>query len=116
MYGSVELLSDAGRYNTVANERLFEKCAELSDSEYRKPREGSFGSIHGLLNHILFGDRIWMARFDGRGHVTPPLNTVRFEDLADLRLARMEQDAGIESYFRSQDAGVIERRFTYTNN
>jgi uncharacterized damage-inducible protein DinB len=51
------------RYNTIANERVFAKCAELDDAEYRKRRQGSLGSIHGLLNHLLLGDRIWMARF-----------------------------------------------------
>jgi len=59
------------RYNAVANERLYGKCAELLGAEYRKHRQGSPGSIHALLNHILPGDRIWMARFEGGGHVTP---------------------------------------------
>jgi uncharacterized damage-inducible protein DinB len=28
----------AARYNRIANERLYAKCAELIDAEYRKPR------------------------------------------------------------------------------
>jgi uncharacterized damage-inducible protein DinB len=52
------------RYNKIANERLFEACARLEPAEYRKQRQGSFGSIHGLLNHLLLGDQIWMARFE----------------------------------------------------
>ena len=52
------------RYNRIANERLFATCAELDDGEYRQCRAGSFGSIHGLLNHILLGDRRWMALFE----------------------------------------------------
>jgi uncharacterized damage-inducible protein DinB len=59
------------RYNRIANERLYEKCSELSDSEYRMIRAGSFGSIHALLNHILRGDRIRMSRFEGGGQTTP---------------------------------------------
>jgi mandelate racemase len=46
------------RYNRIANERLFELCAQLDSVEYKKRRQGSFGSIHGLLNHIFLGDRI----------------------------------------------------------
>jgi uncharacterized damage-inducible protein DinB len=53
------------RYNRIANQRIFECCSRLEPAEYRKQRQGSFGSIHGLLNHILLGDRIWMARFGG---------------------------------------------------
>jgi uncharacterized damage-inducible protein DinB len=104
------------RYNRLANERLYGKCAELTDAEYRRPREGSFGSIHALLNHILRGDRIWMSRFEGGGRTTPPLNTVLFEDFAALRRARTEQDAQIESFFGTLGADFPLRSFPYTNN
>ena len=104
------------RYNRIANERLYAKCAELSDAEYRKHRDGSFGSIHALLNHILLGDRIWMSRFEGAGRVTPPLNTVMFEDFSELRTARVEQDVHIESFFGSLSDDFSGQSFAYTNN
>src|ERR1700731_3853621 len=87
------------RYNRIANERLYEACAQLDDAEYRTQRQGSFGSIHGLLNHLLLGDRIWMARFQGGGHETPALNTIIAEDLAGLRAIRVVEDARIEAFF-----------------
>jgi uncharacterized damage-inducible protein DinB len=62
------------RYNRIANERLFARCAQLDDAEYRKARAGSFGSIHGLLNHILPGDRGWMGLSENGERATPPLN------------------------------------------
>lgn len=104
------------RYNRLANERLYSKCAELTDAEYRQHRAGSFGSIHALLNHILLGDRIWMSRFEGGGAATPALNTVLFEDFSALRAARTEQDARIESFFGSLSADFAGRSFAYTNN
>jgi uncharacterized damage-inducible protein DinB len=60
----------------IANERILAKCAELEDSEYRKKRGGSFGSIHGLLNHILLGDRRWMGLFESGERETPPLDQI----------------------------------------
>lgn len=104
------------RYNRVANERLYEKCAELNDAEYRKQRQGSFGSIHGLLNHILLGDQIWMSRFQGGGRVTPPLNRTLFDDFSALRCARVKEDGRIESFFGDLDAGFLEHSFSYTNS
>ncbi len=104
------------RYNRIANERLHEKCSELSDSEYRMKRAGSFGSIHGLLNHMLLGDRIWMSRFEGGGHTTPALNTVLFADFTELRDARIAEDAQIESYFGNLPKGFAEQSFAYINN
>jgi uncharacterized damage-inducible protein DinB len=103
-------------YNRVANQRLMERCAGLDNPEYRKTRPGSFGSIQGLLNHILLSDQIWMARFEGGGKETPALNTILFEDFAELRAARAEQDARIESFFGGMDASFLERSFPYTNN
>jgi uncharacterized damage-inducible protein DinB len=104
------------RYNRIANQRLFERCAQLDDSEYRKPRPGSLGSIHGLLNHILLGDRIWMERFEGGGHSTPALHTVLFDDFSALRCARIEQDQRIEEFFEHLPADFFSRTFHYINN
>lgn len=104
------------RYNRVANQRLFECCSQLHDSEYRRQRQGSFGSIHGLLNHILLGDRIWMERFEGGGCLTPALDTVLFDDFSGLQSARVEQDARIEAFFEHVDADFFSRTLRYTNN
>lgn len=104
------------RYNRIANERLYLKCAELDSHEYKQERNGSFGSIHGLLNHILLGDRIWMLRFAGSGHTTPPLNSILFETLAELRSARVEQDTNIEEFFEKVGDDFLRQSFPYTNN
>lgn len=104
------------RYNRIANERLYDACAQLSDAEYRRRRDGSFGSIHALLNHILLGDRIWMSRFKGGGRVTPPLNSILFENFSELRAARAAEDAAIESFFENIDAEFLNRPLRYTNS
>jgi uncharacterized damage-inducible protein DinB len=104
------------RYNTIANERLYAKCAELDITEYRRLRKGAFGSIHALLNHILLGDQLWMARFEGDGHATPALYTVLFDDFSDLRAARIDEDNLIESFFERLEIGFLDRSFAYTNN
>lgn len=104
------------RYNRIANERLYAACAKLSDEEYRRPRKGSLGSIHGLLNHLLLGDRIWMARFEGGGSTTPPLRSVLFEDFAELRAARMAEDARIEQFFAGIGEDFFSRGLFYVNS
>ena len=104
------------RYNHIANERLFERCAQLDDGEYRRKRPGSFGSIHGLLNHLLLGDRIWMSRFEGGCEATPALDSILFDEFASLRTARADQDARIERFFQYLPADFFERSFRYVNN
>lgn len=104
------------RYNRIANERLYEKCSALRDSEYHMKRAGSFGSIHALLNHILLGDRIWMSRFEGGGQTTPPLNTILCGGYSQLREARVAEDARIESFFGDLRADFAGQSFAYINN
>jgi uncharacterized damage-inducible protein DinB len=104
------------RYNRIANARLYEQCGNLDPVEYRRERSGSFGSIHALLNHMLLGDRIWMSRFIGGGSTTPPLNSILFETLPQLRTARIEQDAKIEALFEKAENDFLSRSFRYINN
>src|SRR6266446_6501903 len=104
------------KYNRIANERLFAKCAQLDDAEYRKKRAGSLGSIHGLLNHILLGDRRWIGLFESGERVTPPLNQILYDAFSDLRVAREREDVRIESYFAGLDAAFWSCSFAYTNN
>ena len=104
------------RYNRIANERLYQNCAELDPAEYWRERAVSFGSIHRLLNHILLGDRIWMSRFVGEGSTTPPTNSVLYRTLAELRSARAEQDTSIEAFFANADDQFLDGTLSYTNS
>jgi uncharacterized damage-inducible protein DinB len=105
------------RYNSAVNEQVYAACAQITDDEYRRKRTGSFGSIHGLLNHILLADRIWMARFsESEMTSTPPLDTILFDHLLDLRKARVSQDRSIENFMDSLDEDFLNREFRYVNN
>ena len=103
-------------YNRLANQALYEQCAQLDDAEYRLERKGSFGSIHKLLNHGLLADGIWMDRFAGGGKITPPLNTILFDSFAELRGARGIQDEAIESFFATADEAFLNRPMQYRNS
>jgi uncharacterized damage-inducible protein DinB len=104
------------RYNRTANERLFAKCAQLHDAEYRKQRAGSFGSIHGLLNHILLGDRRWLGLFENGNRATPPLSQILYDEFSALRSAREREDVRMESFFAGLDDAFFNQSFAYTNN
>jgi uncharacterized damage-inducible protein DinB len=104
------------RYNRIANERLYQTCAQLDPAEYRKPRQVSFGSVHALLNHMLLGDRIWTSRFAGGGKTTPPLNSILFDNFPELHSARVALDEEIESFFAGADAGFLQRQLRYVNS
>ena len=52
------------RYNAWQNRQLTEMLTGVPDEELRKDRGAFFGSIMATLNHILWGDAMWMSRFD----------------------------------------------------
>ncbi len=85
-------------YNAWCNERLYDAAAKVSDADYRADRRAFFKSLHGTLNHLLVGDRIWMQRFTGKGELPPSLETILYDDFAELRAARISEDARISTY------------------
>lgn len=84
-------------YNAKMNRRIYAAAARLSDTELRADRGAFFGSIHGTLNHLLWADRMWMARFAGWDQ--PAVNLARSPGLIDafeaLHPARVEADAAL---------------------
>lgn len=53
------------RYNAWQNSQVMAACAALDDAALRAERGAFFGSILKTLNHLLWGDGMWMSRFDG---------------------------------------------------
>src|SRR5690606_4695511 len=53
------------RYNCWQNKSLYDAASALSDDERKAKRGAFFGSIHATLNHLLWGDQIWMSRLAG---------------------------------------------------
>ena len=93
-------------YNAWANARLYAAAAQLPDAEYRADHGAFFKSVHGTLNHLLVGDRIWMQRLTGEGDAPTRLDAILFEELAPLRAARAAEDARIVAFV----TGLSERR------
>ena len=60
-----EFCRTMARYNAWQNANLYGAAAGLPDDERRRDRGAFFGSIHGTLSHLLWGDTVWMSRFDG---------------------------------------------------
>ena len=53
-------------YNRWQNRSLYREADKLSPEQRLEERGAFFGSVHATLNHLLFGDQIWMSRFTGR--------------------------------------------------
>jgi len=101
-------------YNQWANRRLYAAAAELEDADYRADHGAFFGSVHGTLNHLLAGDRIWMRRLTGNGPVPMRLDEIIHDDFAELRAAREAEDGRIVGYVASLTDADLAGTVRYT--
>lgn len=85
-------------YNRWANQRLYAAAAGLTDADYRADRGAAFGSLHGTLNHILAGDRIWLHRIEATGPMPAALDAILHDDLPALAEARVAEDARLIAF------------------
>jgi uncharacterized damage-inducible protein DinB len=93
-------------YNAEMNRRIYTAAERVPDTARRLPRGTFWGSLHGTLCHLLWGDRMWMWRFDGweRPDVIQRESADLIEDFDELRRARIEADGKIVDWA----AGVTE--------
>lgn len=104
------------RYNTLANRKLYHSCSQLSRSELHRFRPAFFGSIYATLNHILIGDRIWLARFAGQIVPSNNLDEILYENFSELQLARTIEDGRIEQFSLHLTQEFLSEQIVYTNN
>jgi uncharacterized damage-inducible protein DinB len=108
------------RYNRWMNERVYDVAASLSDGERNRDLGAFFRSVHGTLDHILFGDRIWAARFGVRDAGALPAQGAAYElglypDFAELRRERAKTDAALEEWARSLTDDALGAPLCYSN-
>ena len=103
-------------YNAGANRRLYAACALLPEAERQQVRPAFFGSIHGTLNHILIGDRIWLARFEGQEVPSSGLDAILYPEFDRLEAARRDEDARILRWASGLTAAVLAGTVRYVNN
>jgi uncharacterized damage-inducible protein DinB len=92
-------------YNAEMNRRLYAAAGRLSDAERRQARGAFWGSIHGTLCHLLWGDQAWMSRFDNwpKPAVPQKESAGLVEDFAELARLRIDADDRISEWAQRVD-------------
>ena len=80
------------QYNQWMNEKLYAASAQLTDAERKQDRGAFFESLHGTLNHLLYGDLAWLCRFTGKPLDGLDPNAGLYDDFQTLRARRVELD------------------------
>ena len=103
------------RYNRWQNQNLYGVADALSDSERKRDRGAFFGSIHATLNHVLWGDRIWMSRLAGTPRPSGgiPESLSLHVDWAELKREREAFDAIVIEWADRLDQAALAGELAY---
>lgn len=101
-------------YNSEMNRRVYDAAGRLTDNERRAPRGAFWGSIHGTLAHLLWGDQMWMSRFDGwERPATMAEGAADAGSFEALRVRRDAADRGLEDWARTVGADWLGADLTW---
>lgn len=98
------------RYNRWQNRCLLQAAETLSPAGRLQERGAFWGSIAGTLSHLLWGDLVWMSRFDGgrRPDVLLADSATLYENWDDWRRERQACDARILDWAGRLTPGDLE--------
>ena len=109
----VEYCRLLARYNRWMNERMYAAASAMTDEERKRDRGAFFGSIHRTLNHLLWGDRVWLGRFTGVPHPVPAYGADAHDDFAVLSRERESADRDILGWAGALDDAWLASTLEY---
>jgi uncharacterized damage-inducible protein DinB len=106
------------RYNRWMNEKIYTASEQLSDAERKADSGAFFKSIHSTLNHLVWGDAMWLGRFTRgtameRPMPTIPAGTDMHADWNEMKAARLSLDADLISWVDTVDAAWLAGQFSW---
>jgi uncharacterized damage-inducible protein DinB len=109
---SYSLMAD---YNAWMNRKLYALAVEIPDAERKKDLGAFFKSLHGTLNHILFADLVFLARFTGTALPKGAFGEELHDDFGALRAEREAVDARILDWIGKLDRSSLAEPLTFTS-
>ncbi|MDR3641907.1 MAG: DinB family protein [Humidesulfovibrio sp.] len=104
-------LARAGRW---ANRLLFAEMAKLTPEQWTQKSAVNFGSIQGIANHLVLGDRLWLQRFTGEGEPLKTVDAVPYPGLDALLPQRQAEDERIIAFASALDPAQLDTVLRYT--
>ncbi|MGO4916849.1 DinB family protein [Pseudogemmobacter sp. W21_MBD1_M6] len=110
-----EYCQTMARYNRWQNKGLLSAANVLDEAALTRDCGAFFGSVAATFSHLMWGDHLWMSRFDGWDAPQVGIaDSVRYvPDWADLRTRRTITDARIVRWADALRAGDLAGDMTW---
>jgi len=127
-YDTKQSFLNLARYNERVNREMFAVLAVLTGRARRQEAGSWFGSIHGILNHIIICDFNWLKRYRALSPESPVLNDPRLDppnlswehdlhdNFAGLREDRTIVDERICAWVEEFPAARYDEDFEYQDS
>ncbi|QLG89877.1 damage-inducible protein DinB [Chitinibacter bivalviorum] len=102
-------------YNQWQNQQVYAAAASLTDEQRKADRGAFFGSVQRTLDHILWGDLMWLSRFTGEELVTTPSSEALYVQFEQLRAAREALDARLIDWAAGLTEAWLNEPVTWTS-
>lgn len=103
-------------YNLWMNQKIYAICADISDAKRKEDCGAFFKSIHGTLNHLLYGDKAWMGRFTNQPFTITAIAQELYSNFDTLRAERENTDRNILEWSKHLAPEWLSQEFEYTSN
>ncbi len=100
-------------YNYWMNIKILSIASEIPDERRREDLGATFKSIHATLNHILWSDRVWLARFRDQPLGELAEQTILYQDFDELRQAREQTDRDIQQWVDELTVEWLKSPFSF---
>jgi Uncharacterized protein conserved in bacteria len=103
------------QYSRWMNEKLYAHAATLTDEQRKADRGAFFKSLHNTLDHIVWGDTIWLGRFTGQQPVLPTAGSILYPEFEAQRARRIELDDAIATWAGGVTEEFLSAPLTWTS-
>jgi uncharacterized damage-inducible protein DinB len=127
-YDIQQSFQNLARYNVRVNREMFAVLSVLTGRARRQEAGSWFGSIHGILNHVIICDFNWLKRYRALAPESPVLTDPRLDppnlswehdlhdNFAGLQKDRTIVDDCICAWFEEFPAARYDENFEYQDS
>ncbi len=113
LFDATRIYVQMARYSAWMNQKLMAECSKASD-EARKTRRGvPFDSLHGLWNHLLLTNKVWLGRFENRPFPVKSLDEILCENWDELGAEHARTDARISQFAAALTPEILDSTLSY---